>query len=1207
MPESPTDIFFPLFSESTKVSVDMDRRRATTRTFEAKRSLVTGLVLTAERWLDRYENSADGWYDAMTDTLPGDRHPSGAELLVACGPIVAVSESEDVAVSAVSVLFDGMGADADSLVQAIAFTRALYAVKTRQPRTVVREMLSGAGLDLSMSTSEIRPFITGFVMKDAAGRLTMGDGKSVETVPMVLQAAFAAYDESHNFEETVRRASVIGGNTPLVAAVAASLAELTWGVPESIRMRTEDYLTAAEQEAQEDFYKSMQRSLSQGVAQDAKEYVDEGVVISSIHMRGMKPVYLIPQDMPKRERILDALAEVRGRSSGELEVVETVAEFNALFESWSRQVDGDGNPLVDSFIERPRPEIRHTWYQDGELKSAVSRVGLMPDHRKGHEGEKVQLLPEFVRRNIFREVQELGEYIENVRSFLDGKRVPGLAVVGYEDGKPFDVGIPEQFLGEGMHFRPAQGMYPVWNGRSGALYEGGVLRCSFGLNDYGLFEVDPHAQGGFHGEGIEGIIATRNLVSRSANPADIRQMIARYVLDEGKDVYTEEELQVLAEGDQGEVYPRVEAIEKLHASNLDRIQSDAALLFTRPEVTVVQELDMRKYLSGAVPGIGPAYVKRIMDTFGPELPEVIDHEPERLLEVAGIPESRLQDLVAFVRSDKAARQAAWRFYVPDDVPEQAVAEMRSVIMEKYPFVTDGSRIVDGFPPVDSPFYSWKEPGMVDVFNPDLVAMYPVEGRLTVQEMVRREAKRQEGIERNSGKATVMEAERSKAYKGAIFTVGYGKMELPEFVSLMKGYGIELLVDIRSFTYSKFRKEFNGSNLEGAMENVDIEYVHVPEFGGRRKTEGPKGVEMSYDDVFADEGFRTKVNVLRKKVREGMRIALMCSESNPLECHRFLMLGKALAHPELVGSKAKPVEVRHIRSMGIAQSQEELDSRMLDYYGFDRMGVDEQEPSINVYYGAGQQKELSNFASRGFYKVVPAGTSRARIGADIPMKAVKALLKGDFASVKEAAAATGIPEKYMEKKRFYCVEHAYQYSKGFFIGLSFNQKGELTPGSATALFELRKALDFLDKDYRAEPGTYRKCGRVLKGIDLTAWNDSSYDIMYSCVKTSFNPEKNPSAWKALDRTGDYLLTHKQDETRWADDFPEILMRVRTEYRKAGYGKEYPKDELVLPDNQFKSERDRLDRVYHLQEKSIRNKSNRVRMWKPDAQRKKGRRK
>lgn len=1209
LPESPTEIFFNLFEESTKVNIDMKRYKASTQTHEAKRTLVSGIVMTVERWLDAYENSAEGWQDAVDDLLPGERSPYPAELLVACGPVVAVSESEDVAVAAVSLLFDEADADSESLLQAIAFTRALYALKTKQARPVVREMLAGAGLDLSMGTTEIRPFITGFVMRDRAGRLTLGDKKSVETVPMVLQAAFAAFNESNSFEETVRRASIIGGNTSLVAAVAASMAEFSWGVPALIRERTEDYLSIPEQEAQEDFYRAMRRSFSKDGSESENEYVDEGVRISVLHLQGMRPVYLVPEDMPKRERILSAIADAWKARGNEYEIETSVPAFNALYAAWSVQTNADGVPLVDSYIERPRPTIRHIWFQEGALKTAVNRKGMMPDRRKGHEGEMVPLLPEFIRRNTFRQAQELSEYIEKVRSFLDGKRVLGLNVTGYEDGRTFDVGIPENYLGEGRHFCPAEGIRVVGDGFDGALYEGTICRGSWNMSDYGTFEIDPHAQGGHKGEGIEGIIATRNLLPENGSPDDVRRVIDRVVLDAEKDFYTEEELKILAEGDQGEVYPKVEAIQKLHASNLDQVQSDAALLFTRPEVTVVQELDMEKYLSGAVKGIGPASVRKIMDKFGPELPVVLDYEPDRLLEVQGVPEAKLQELVSFVRSDKAVRQGTWRFYIPGDVPGGFVGEMRKSVMERHPFLTDDSRIVVGNAPADGKFFSWKIPGMVEIFNPEKVAVYPDKGRrLSVTEELRREEKRMESIERNEGK-TLVEAERSQAYKGAVFTVGYGKMELPTFVSLMKTYGIELLVDIRTHTYSKFHKEFNESYLNGALENVDIEYVHVPEFGGRQAKNGSKSVEMTYDEVFASEGFRRKADVIREKVAGGMRIALMCSEANPLECHRYLMMGQAFAHPEMVGSAAEPLEVRHIRSKFIAPSQEELDVQLLNYYGFDRIGVDEQQPSINIYYGAGQQKELSNFAPNGFFKIVPNGSARAKIGAEISMKAVRLLLTQSCDTLKEASQNTGIPEELLERKRFYCVEHAYQYCKGFFAELQYNSKGELTHASSTSLYELRKVLEQLDKDYREEPEMYRKYGRLLKGIDMTEWDKVNYDLMYSCVKAAFDPEKCPSAWKALDRTGDYLLTHKQDDTRWAEDFPEILIRIRTQYRKEGYGKEYPESELVKPDSQFESERDRLGRVYHLQEASVRDKSKRkgYHVWRPDAQRKsKGRR-
>lgn len=64
-----------------------------------------------------------------------------------------------------------------------------------------------------------------------------------------------------------------------------------------------------------------------------------------------------------------------------------------------------------------------------------------------------------------------------------------------------------------------------------------------------------------------------------------------------------------------------------------------------------------KYLgSGLIKGIGPIMAKRIVDRFGPQTLEVIDHNPERLLEVDGIGAYRLAQITRAWEDQKDIRE-----------------------------------------------------------------------------------------------------------------------------------------------------------------------------------------------------------------------------------------------------------------------------------------------------------------------------------------------------------------------------------------------------------------------------------------------------------------------------------------------------------------------------------------------------------------------
>jgi hypothetical protein len=63
------------------------------------------------------------------------------------------------------------------------------------------------------------------------------------------------------------------------------------------------------------------------------------------------------------------------------------------------------------------------------------------------------------------------------------------------------------------------------------------------------------------------------------------------------------------------------------------------------------------------------------------------------------------------------------------------------------------------------------------------------------------------------------------------------------------------------------------------------------------------------------------------VSRSFRIALMCSESEPLDCHRFLLIGRFLG--------SHNVSVRHILSDGRDESQREAETRLVVALGLDQ--------------------------------------------------------------------------------------------------------------------------------------------------------------------------------------------------------------------------------------------------------------------------------
>ena len=74
-----------------------------------------------------------------------------------------------------------------------------------------------------------------------------------------MPAALAAFFESTSFEDAVRNAVSLGGDSDTIAAITGSLAEAYWGVPDEIWAKAEAYLSDELKQVVRDFYAFAER------------------------------------------------------------------------------------------------------------------------------------------------------------------------------------------------------------------------------------------------------------------------------------------------------------------------------------------------------------------------------------------------------------------------------------------------------------------------------------------------------------------------------------------------------------------------------------------------------------------------------------------------------------------------------------------------------------------------------------------------------------------------------------------------------------------------------------------------------------------------------------------------------------------------------------------------------------------------------------
>lgn len=129
----------------------------------------------------------------------------------------------------------------------------------------------------------------------------------------------------------------------------------------------------------------------------------------------------------------------------------------------------------------------------------------------------------------------------------------------------------------------------------------------------------------------------------------------------------------------------------------------------------------------------------------------------------------------------------------------------------------------------------------------------------------------------------------------IYTIGHSTHPLGSFVASLRHHSISTLVDVRTSPYSRYVPRFNANVFEKTLRSVGVSYIKMgEELGGRpenREMYGPDG-KADYSRMSSSSSFLRGIARL-KQIAETECVALMCSEEDPNQCHRWLLIGEHL--------------------------------------------------------------------------------------------------------------------------------------------------------------------------------------------------------------------------------------------------------------------------------------------------------------------------
>jgi uncharacterized protein (DUF488 family) len=128
----------------------------------------------------------------------------------------------------------------------------------------------------------------------------------------------------------------------------------------------------------------------------------------------------------------------------------------------------------------------------------------------------------------------------------------------------------------------------------------------------------------------------------------------------------------------------------------------------------------------------------------------------------------------------------------------------------------------------------------------------------------------------------------------VLTIGHSTRTLPEFIEILRAYGVAVVVDVRSVPRSRHNPQFNKETLPAALKAEGIGYVHMPDIGGLRRPARDSVNKAwrnssfrGYADYMQTKEFTEQLLHLMGLARENC-VAVMCAEALPWRCHRSLI-------------------------------------------------------------------------------------------------------------------------------------------------------------------------------------------------------------------------------------------------------------------------------------------------------------------------------
>lgn len=158
----------------------------------------------------------------------------------------------------------------------------------------------------------------------------------------------------------------------------------------------------------------------------------------------------------------------------------------------------------------------------------------------------------------------------------------------------------------------------------------------------------------------------------------------------------------------------------------------------------------------------------------------------------------------------------------------------------------------------------------------------------------------------------------------VFTIGHSDHEQQRFIDLLRAHSIDAVADVRSSPFSSRFPQFNREALQASLKTVGIRYVFLGAELGARRSEPDCYVngQALYERIARTPAFQRGLDRVVQGANR-MRVALVCAEKDPIDCHRAILVCRHL--------KTVVPSISHILSDGSVETHAHLEERLLQQF------------------------------------------------------------------------------------------------------------------------------------------------------------------------------------------------------------------------------------------------------------------------------------